>query len=162
MHHSLITPPSVEEVIERGKAHGTQAEDIYGCLYFFLSTQLRMLAQRMRKFPISFKLFSTEACALAKAIGEDIFTDMGITSSTRFDRVEVSNILDFNYVGTRGVLTAWSPLLGQGKHAAIVGYYMNWIMVQQDGRAQNASESTTKQLTKQMIERSGMVSDSNI
>ncbi|RXW25332.1 hypothetical protein EST38_g534 [Candolleomyces aberdarensis] len=148
---------NVEEVIENGKAHGTQAEDIYGCLYFFLSTQLRMLAQRIRKLPISFKLFSTEACALAKGISGDIFTEMGITSNTRFDRVEVSNILDFNYVGTRGVLTAWSPLLSQGKHAAIVGYYMNWFMVQKDGRAQGASESITTELTKQMVERSGML-----
>ncbi|KAJ2921112.1 hypothetical protein H1R20_g15980, partial [Candolleomyces eurysporus] len=81
-----------EEVIESGKAHGTQAEDIYGCLYFFLSTQL-----------------------------------------------------------------PWSPLLGQGKHAAIVGYYMNWFMVQKDGRAQGASGSITKELTKQMVERSGML-----
>ncbi|RXW19088.1 hypothetical protein EST38_g6766 [Candolleomyces aberdarensis] len=146
-----------EEVIESGKAHGAQAEDIYGCLYFFLSTQLRTMAQRIRKLPISFKLFSTEACALAKGIGGDTFTDMGITSNTRFDRIEVSNILDFNYVGTRGVLTAWSPFLGQGKHAAIVGYYMNWFMIQKDGRAQGASRSMMNQLTKQIAARSGIL-----
>ncbi|KAJ2924336.1 hypothetical protein H1R20_g12763, partial [Candolleomyces eurysporus] len=144
-----------EEVVQSGKAHGAQAEDIYGCLYFFLSTNLRTLTQRIRKFPISFKLFSVEACALSKEIKKNTFDKMGISSNTTFDRVEVSNILDVNYVGIRNVLTAWSPLLGQDKHAAIVGYFMNWVMVQKDGRVQGSGESGMKQATKKLLERKG-------
>ncbi|RXW13619.1 hypothetical protein EST38_g12235 [Candolleomyces aberdarensis] len=146
---------NTEEVIQSGKAHGAQAEDIYGCLYFFVLTHLRTLAQRIRKLPISFKLFSVEACALSKEIKKDTFTEMGITSNTTFDRIEVSNILDVNYVGVRGVLTAWSPLLGQDKHAAIVGYFMNWVMVQKDGRVQGSGESGMKQATRKLVERKG-------
>lgn len=140
-------------MIQSGKAHGAQAEDIYGCLYFFLSTHLRTLAQRIRKFRITFKLFSVEACALSKDIEENIFADMGVASNARFDRVEVSNILDFNYVGMRNVLTAWSPLLVQGKHAAIVGYFMNWVMVQKDGRVEGAGKSGMGQAFEQLVKR---------
>ncbi|RXW14219.1 hypothetical protein EST38_g11634 [Candolleomyces aberdarensis] len=147
---------NTEEVIQSGKTHGAQVEDIYGCLYFFLSTHLRTLARRIRKFHISFKLFSVEACALSKHIEENVFTGMGIASNTRFDRVEVSNILDVSYVGTRQVLTAWSPFLRQNKHAAIVGYYMNWFMVQKDGRVQGAGKSAMEQATKQLLERNGV------
>ena len=143
-------------MIQSGKAHGAQPEDIYGCLYFFLSTHLRTLARRIRKLPFSFKLFSVEACALSKHIEENVFTGMGIASNTRFDRIEVSNILDVNYVGTRQVLTAWSPFLRQNKHAVIVGYFMNWFMVQKDGRVQGAGKSAMEQATKQLLERKGV------
>ncbi|KAJ2915807.1 hypothetical protein MD484_g4592, partial [Candolleomyces efflorescens] len=142
-----------EEVVRIGKTHGAQAEDIYGCLYFFLSSQLRSLAQRIRKLPISFKLFSAEACALSKDIKENKFTGMGITSNTRFDRIEVSNILDISYVGTRRVLTSWSSFLSQNKHAAIVGYYMNWSMVQKDARVEGATRAAFTEVMERMIER---------
>jgi hypothetical protein len=140
-------------VLQSGKAHGAQAEDIYGCLYFFLSSHLRTLAQRIRKLPISFKLFSVEACALSKGIEENMFTKMDITSNTRFDRIEVSNILDISYVGTRQVLTSWSSFLGQNKHAAIVGYYMNWSKVQKDGRVEGAGKSVFQEVMERMVKR---------
>jgi len=48
-----------------------------------------------------------------------------LPASIRFDRIEVSNILDANYVGMRGVLTHWAPFLAESNTAAIVGYFMN-------------------------------------
>ncbi|KAF8963740.1 hypothetical protein BDZ97DRAFT_1758356 [Flammula alnicola] len=46
----------LKEVVSAGKAHGAQSEDIYGCLYFFLSYQLRVFARHLREFKLPFTL----------------------------------------------------------------------------------------------------------
>jgi hypothetical protein len=57
---------SIEDVVKAGKAHGAQSVDLYGCLYFYLSDQLRMFADRLSKFRISFCIFDRDARDLAK------------------------------------------------------------------------------------------------
>ncbi|KAK0466661.1 hypothetical protein IW261DRAFT_1426699 [Armillaria novae-zelandiae] len=43
-----------------------------------------------------------------------------------FNRIEVSNIVDKNYVGM-SVLSDWGPLLNKSDHhCAIIGLFMNW------------------------------------
>ncbi|KAF6752082.1 hypothetical protein DFP72DRAFT_991169 [Ephemerocybe angulata] len=144
---------NINEVLESGKAHGAQPEDIYGCLYFFLSNQLRTFAQRITKFPISFKMFNADASALPKIIRHDTASVFGLKPTLKFDRIEVSNILDVNYVGLNGVLTIWAPLLADGKDAVLVGYFMNWFLQQKDGRATGATSSAFKPLVGRMAER---------
>ncbi|KAJ2915819.1 hypothetical protein MD484_g4589, partial [Candolleomyces efflorescens] len=124
----------VDDVIAAGKAHGAHPEDIYGCLYFYLSDQLRMFAHRLRTFSISFKLYSTEACALAEGIKSRESVKIGLTPTMRFDRIAVSNILDSQYVGMEATLFFWGPLLSKSRSATIVGYFLNWFVSQEDGR----------------------------
>ena len=83
---------------------------------------------------------------MAQGIKEDLFSDHGVPASVRFDRIEVSNILDVNYVGIEGVLDGWACLLKTSKTAAIVGYFMNWVVMQPDGRAQSAGPKEMEQL----------------
>lgn len=133
--------------MKAGKAKGAQPEDIYGCLYFFLSMQLREFHRRLRRFPISFNVYSLDAAsALPQGIRDGVFTMQGVPATIRFDRVEVSNILDANYVGIRGVLTSWGPLLADGSFAAVVGYFMNWVAIQEDGDAARGDRSVVKAL----------------
>ena len=33
------------------------------------------------------------------------------------------------------VLTLWTPLLEESRNAAVVGYFMNWVELQDDARA---------------------------
>jgi len=68
-------------------------------------------------------------------ISEGVLSSFGIPASVRFDRIDVSNILDVNYVGINDVLTHWGPLLKDSRTAALVGYFMNWTFVQPDGSA---------------------------
>lgn len=133
----LICVWSLDEVIKAGKAHGAQPEDIYGCLYFFLSDELRSFFRRLRQYHIAFHLTDQDASDLSLTIRDGLLAKHGIPASIRFDRVEVSNILDFNYVGMRDVLTNWAPLLSESKFAAIVGYFMNWVGLQEDSNATN-------------------------
>jgi hypothetical protein len=128
---------SLTAVVERGKAHGARAEDIYGCLYFYLSDELRLFAERIQRFRISFKVLGFEALHLSKIILGNELVTYGIPASIKFDRIEVSNILDNNYVGIEGVLTAWAPLLRKNRSCAIIGYFMNWVATQPDGCISN-------------------------
>ena len=149
---------SLRVIVEVGKTHGAQSEDIYGCLYFFLSEQLRTFTHRLRNFKISFKVFPLEACQLSKSIRRNEFVEYGIPASIGFDRIAVSNILDANYVGLRGVLTHWAPLLAKSSTAVIVGYFMNWVARQEDGRAEGAgnfvlNDLTTRLMNKIMVRR---------
>lgn len=136
----------IGDVVNVGKAHGANAEDIYGCLYFFLSEQLRGVADRLQTTSTSFLVQMLDACDLACKIRDGSLTADGIPSSIRFDRIEVSNIIDANYVGLNNVLMSWSPLLCDNRTAAIVGYFMNWFMVQANGRVSGAGESVNTKL----------------
>ncbi|KAF7762529.1 hypothetical protein Agabi119p4_9122 [Agaricus bisporus var. burnettii] len=122
-----------DEVIKAGKAHGAQAEDIYGCLYFFLLDELSSFARRLRQLRITFNIYNLTASDLSLAIRHNSFWSEGIPASIRFDRIEVSNILDVNYIGIRGVVSNWASLLSKSSSATILGYFMNWTMLQEDG-----------------------------
>jgi hypothetical protein len=132
---------SLDEIIKAGKTHGAQPEDIYGCLYFFLSDELRSFFRRLRQFHIAFHLTDVDASDLSHAIRDGLLVKQGIPPSIRFDRIEVSNILDDNYIGVRDVLTNWAPLLSESESASIVGYFMNWTGLQKDGNATNIRDS---------------------
>ncbi|KAF8891944.1 hypothetical protein CPB84DRAFT_1368633 [Gymnopilus junonius] len=131
---------NIEDVVAAGKAHGAQPADIYGCLYFYLSEQFRIFADRLRKFKISFKIYTVDARQLAKNLGDGIYESQGLTKDTVFDRIDVSNIIDTEYVGIPNVLADWAPFLNKNnKCAAILGYSMNWVPKQYNSEPGNAA-----------------------
>ncbi|KAH0826539.1 hypothetical protein J3R83DRAFT_4892 [Lanmaoa asiatica] len=134
----------LDDVFRAGKAHGAQPEDVYGCLYFFLSDQLRAFARHIRQRRISFHVFNSDACALAQGIAQDKFAACGVPSTTRFDRIDVSNIMDPNYAGIRSVMNVWGPLLAKTDNAALTGYFMNWVAFGEKGRVVDAGPSALK------------------
>ncbi|KAF8659528.1 hypothetical protein AX14_007544, partial [Amanita brunnescens Koide BX004] len=138
---------SLDEVVKAGKAKGAQPEDIYGCLYFFLSEQLREFHLRLRRFPVSLNVYPLDAAsALPQGIRDGVFTTQGVPATICFDRIKVSNILDANYVGIYGVLTSWGPLLADGGFVAVVGHSMNWVVMQEEGDTARAGPSVVKAL----------------
>lgn len=132
------------EIVEGGKAHGVPSEDLYGCLYFYLHDQLRLFHQRLREFPILFKIMGIDARQLSVLVRDGSMTDYNLPPITRFDRIFVSNILDLVYLGIRGVLQAWEPLLAKTASAAIVGYLMNWFTFEPDGEPKGAQMRAIK------------------
>jgi hypothetical protein len=105
------------------------------------------------KIKMSFSLFASDARLLPKGIREGLFSQCGIPPSIRFDRIEVSNILDTNYVGINDVLFNWSPLMAESNTSVIVGYFMNWFAIQEDGRAQNASETIARSILRRVMDK---------
>ena len=112
-----------------------------------------MFAQRLRSLKISFKVFSFDAGSLSQSVRQNKLAEHGIPASINFDRIVVSNILDVNYVGLRGVLSHWAPLLAKSSNAAIVGYFMNWVARQEDGRVEGAGDSVGENLTRRMMDK---------
>ena len=95
---------------------------------------------------------SFDARTLSRGIQDNVFSANAIPASTRFDRIHVSNILDANYIGISGVLSDWAPLLAKGETAAIIGYFMNWIALQENGRATSAGPKVLKRLLDRLLE----------
>ena len=91
-------------------------------------------------------MLNLDARELPSLIHENALSELNVPSSIKFDRIEVSNILDANYVGLRDVLIPWGPLLEESRNAAIVGYFMNWHMVQQGGRAAVSDDCLIQQV----------------
>jgi hypothetical protein len=90
---------------------------------------------------------------LSDLILDNELASYNIPASIRFDRVEVSNIMDDNYLGIDGVLTAWAPLLVENHSAVIIGYFMNWAhLCQPDGYALNAAQDVCEELLGRLIE----------
>lgn len=133
----------MDNVFSAGKVHGAQPEDVYGCLYFFLSDQLRAFSRNIRHLRISLRVFSLEACELAEGIAQGEFTQYGVPSIARFDRIDVSNIMDPNYAGIRDVMDTWGPLLAKSDNAALTGYFMNWVVLSGGGRVADAGGSAS-------------------
>jgi len=80
-----------------------------------------------------------------------------IPSTIKFDRIDVSNILDANYVGPHDVLTLWGPLLGKSGNAALLGYFMNWTKLQRNGRASEAGGRVMKDVIKKLLEKEKVI-----
>jgi len=144
--------PRVQEVIKSGKAHGGRMEDIYGCLYFHISDQLQALATRIKKLSISFHLTLNYAETLVEDLHQGKLSKSGLTPGIKFDRIDVSNILDENYVGIDPLLTKWKPFLANTRHAAIVGYFMNWAHPNLPAVGDSSAWQPTEEETTQAIE----------
>jgi hypothetical protein len=139
----------IDDVVAVGKAHGATREDLYGSLYFYLTEQLQSFSDRIKKFRVSFRVFDRDARELAKDIHSGATAPYGVARSTCFDRIDVSNIIDPEYIGIRDVLVDWAPFLNKAnQHATILGYSMNWVPKQLDARPR---EHDYRRLTAQLI-----------
>jgi hypothetical protein len=73
-------------------------------------------------------MFNQDARELAGNIQSGTYTSQGLLKNTNFDRIEVSNIIDAEYLGISNVLAEFSPLLNKANPCAtIIGFSMNWV-----------------------------------
>ncbi|EPQ57737.1 hypothetical protein GLOTRDRAFT_35487 [Gloeophyllum trabeum ATCC 11539] len=152
-HVTPLESWDLRSVVEGGRRHGAQREDIFGCLYFFLTDQLRRFARRLRQFNISFHVFNRDVRELAENIRSGALASSGMLPCTSFDRIEVSNIMDIEYVGVRRALEDWGPLLRDNKTSAIIAYFMNWRTRQKGGDPATAGEHVILSLMKRLKEQ---------
>ncbi|GJE94086.1 DUF4470 domain-containing protein [Phanerochaete sordida] len=116
----------IEEVVASGRAHGASREDLYGCLYYHVVSQLETFAERLERMDINIKITDKHALDLATSLRRGDFVSIGLPASTRFDRIDVSNIVDQDYIGVPPILEAWGEFLKRDDGAAIIGHLMNW------------------------------------
>ncbi|TCD64784.1 hypothetical protein EIP91_003644 [Steccherinum ochraceum] len=120
-----------EEVLAAGKANGVHRADLFGSLYFYLSHQLRSFASRLHHphMRITIHMLSADAKDVPASILRSTTT---LTQNILFDRIDLSNVVDHNYLGLEGTLGPWGVLLNgrRNKYATVCGYFMNWFMVE--------------------------------
>ncbi|XPS75438.1 hypothetical protein M3J07_007516 [Ascochyta lentis] len=98
----------------------TPSHDIYGKLFAYLRKELLVFLQRMSTLKVRLQLFNIDATTLPQFL---------VPQS--YGRVEVSNISDAGYLGTRRVLSLFAPLLdtkSQNANATIITCYLNAVM----------------------------------
>ena len=90
-------------------------------------------------------MFNEDARELARNFKTSgSYLDLGMTKDIRFDRVEVANIIDKEYVGIPKILADWTPLLSKTNACAtIIGYSMNWPPKQYGSEPKSGSVMTT-------------------
>lgn len=114
-----------------------------------------MMAERIRKFNISFSVFTLEPDTLSQCIRANMFQRMGLSSAIRFDRIDASNAMD-KHDGLRSTLTAWTPLLREGKHSAVIGRFEEWDKMQKNGRCVNAGNDVCGQAIVKIMEKTSV------
>ncbi|EIN11290.1 hypothetical protein PUNSTDRAFT_141704 [Punctularia strigosozonata HHB-11173 SS5] len=118
------------DCVATGRKHGCTPGDIFGCFYFHVKDELAEFARRLRRFNLDVRITSNDAGALAGAIKARTDPFLAPFWPPRFDRVETSNMSD--YEGVPRVLEWWAPLLNPANpHAAVLMYSMNWKIPRQ-------------------------------
>lgn len=143
---------SIYEVLKAGQRRGASREDLYGCFYFFISEQLRLFAERIQQLRISFCIFDRDALDLQQAILNGELVGAGILSTTKFDRIDVSNIMDAEYIGISKVISHWCLLLASANDSTLLGTFLNWCLRQKDGRlCSSGDRSKSKRLMSEIL-----------
>lgn len=95
-------------------------------------------------------VFTEDARDLAKNLSAGLYESLGLPKDTAFDRIDVSNIVDPEYVGIPNILADWAPFLNKNNRcSAILGYSMNWVPKQHDSQP---GEAAMKTITLKLIE----------
>lgn len=134
----------MKNILESGKRHGTTEGDIYGALFFHAKEQFTLFAQRLEALNITVTVSCLDAIEIASILRDNpsAYGFSSLPRPVKFDRVDTSNIADWNYVGIEAVLTAWGPLLNRkNRHAVLLTHFMNWAAMQPGGSVAGASPS---------------------
>ncbi len=93
--------------------------DLYGRLYFYLREKMIEFVKQLSTHKIEFHIFCEDAVSMSEK--------MKIQELAQFDRIQVSNLTDSNYVGLKAILKAWTPLLNPAnEHSALIAHFINW------------------------------------
>ena len=133
---AIFYRPSIEEIVATGPAYGCQTADIFGCLYFYLSEQFRKFTGRLREFKIQFKFVDKDSHVIADYLKGGIFSKIGLTENTVFDRIDMSNLADNEKTGgIAGVLKDWAPFVNKkNRNATLFGHSTGWVTQQRKGQ----------------------------
>lgn len=146
----------MDEIIKSGVAHGCKSEDLFGCLYFYLSDELNTFIERMRQLNVTFYLFANDCEKLAKDQQSGKLASFGLSASQKYDRIDVSNTVDEKYLGFRKVIKNWGPLLNeQNPSSTLLSYSMNWPFSQPQAMPDTDPKVMERILTK--VVSSGLV-----
>ncbi|THH29538.1 hypothetical protein EUX98_g4649 [Antrodiella citrinella] len=140
-------------VLAAGKAHGVHRADLFRSLYFYLTDEFRTFADRIQRFQISFHMLCDDTKVVATGIRQGVYMNAAIPRNILFDRIDVSNIVDQNYLGVNSVVASWGPLLNKNnRHATLLGYFMNWVMFEPKAKPGHGSPEKMAEWVKERMD----------
>ncbi|KAI0804923.1 hypothetical protein GGR55DRAFT_690875 [Xylaria sp. FL0064] len=98
---------------------GPAKKDTYGQLHYYLKHLFVHFHHHLRTKPVSFELHHVDAKVLNKTL-----------AGRKFDRIEVSNICDSEYLGIATTLETFGPLLrgrSANPHATLITAFLNSV-----------------------------------
>ncbi|KAI1118712.1 hypothetical protein F5Y14DRAFT_461550 [Nemania sp. NC0429] len=98
---------------------GPATNDVHGKLHFYLRDLFGSLHCRIRSSPVTFELLRVDAIALPISL-----------AGKQFDRIDVGNICDTDYLGIETTLATFRPLLqplSVNPHAALITLFLDAI-----------------------------------
>lgn len=142
-------------VIESGQRHSLEANDIFGCLFVHVKSQLREFAKRMKDMNIHVHLTQFDAQVLSKGISAGVLPAF---RGAYFDRVDVGHMMDRDSAGgLRSSLGDWAGLIDrENRHAAVLMHSRMWHAGRPDASAQ-AHPRTAEWLMKKCCNVPGLV-----
>ena len=86
---------------------------------------------------------------------KNIFEDIDLPSTTRFDRIDGGHIMDQNHrfnARLDNVLKFWGPLLSERPSAALVGCFIVWFVGKDGSSAANSVEKVALDCTQRLVD----------
>ncbi|PYI28678.1 hypothetical protein BP00DRAFT_480748 [Aspergillus indologenus CBS 114.80] len=130
---------SLKDVLETPS--GPATADLYGKLFCYLRKTLTLFVERLSSTRIAFQFHHTTASYLVEGLDEG-----------SFDRIELSNLADNNYMGAYHTLSTMVPVLRtpqQNPHATLITLFASAISdvaTLEEGISLMFADSETKQL----------------
>ena len=119
------------QVLKNKEGKNVPDNDLYGLLYLYIRNQLTEFVKRIKNLQLTFRLHNTSAQVLSKEFTSskpDGVVLLIYILDVKFDRIEVSNIVDKNYLGLEKVLEDWSPRLNRNNPCStLITTFMNWF-----------------------------------
>ena len=104
--------------------------DLYGRLYFYIADRINTLISLMKTNRLKFHIYQQDAIDLLKQFKN---------KNMQFDRIDVSNISDENYVGLDACLKLSKPLLKVTNPCSkLITTFMNWTARTEFGLMSNS------------------------
>lgn len=113
----------LDSVIESGTRLGAPSADIYGQLYLYVLDLIKVFRANCATKSVRYELYCLD-CRLLE------FSLQPPLNESAFDRIEMSNIADTNYLGLAPVLKSLGDLLKSPKqnvHATMITLFMNAV-----------------------------------
>ena len=111
----------MEDILASEARHGGPKEDIYGLMHLHIRHLLETFCQKTALLKVHMHLYCLNATELPSVLEPRL-------KESAFDRIEVSNIADENYIGLDKSLSKFGPLLKSptsNPHATLITLFMN-------------------------------------
>lgn len=138
----------MRSILDPSNLQRTAKEDINGLLYFHIRTQLEQSCRHIQSSSrIHFVLYCGGAATLPHALDAQVLY-------SRFDRIEVSNIVDEAYLGVHKTLATFGPLVKHtsvNPHASLIALFLNACEIADRVMGNDRNEAILKKQMEQVI-----------